>query len=83
MGIDLPKLPQTLPKGLTAEQAEKLIHAARHMKYAYTFERARNAALVSLMLFTGLRRQEVANLRLEDVDVGSVLPNGHMDAGDC
>lgn len=67
--IEVPKLPQTLPKGLTVEQAERLIEAARRTRYANALEPVRNTALVALMLFTGLRRNEVANLKLEDVDV--------------
>jgi site-specific recombinase XerD len=69
VGIELPRLAQTLPKALSVEQAEKLIATARKLKYTYPFESYRNTALVALMLFTGLRRQEVANLRLEDVSL--------------
>lgn len=51
VGMELPKMPQTLPKGLSAEQAELLIATAK-LGYADKFERTRNAALVALMLFT-------------------------------
>lgn len=69
VGIELPKLPYQLPKALSSEQAERLIATAKRLKYTYRFEAGRNAALIALMLFTGLRRQEVANLQMEHVDL--------------
>jgi site-specific recombinase XerD len=66
--LELPKLPLALPKGLSGEEAERLMACARRLKYSYRFEASRNAALVALLVFTGLRKREALNLRTDDVD---------------
>lgn len=48
----MPKLGHHLPRGLSAEDAERLLAAVRRLKYRIGFEEKRNFALVSLMLFT-------------------------------
>lgn len=70
VGIDLPKLPQSLPKALSADDAERLLATVRRMKFAFRFEAKRNVAVIALMLFTGLRKAEVTHLKVEDVDFG-------------
>lgn len=69
IGVELPKLPQSLPKGLASDQAETLLQAVKRMRYTYRFEIKRNTAVIALMLFTGLRKREVTNLELSDVDI--------------
>ncbi len=68
VGIDLPKLGQALPKALSADDAERLLATVRRMRFAFKFEAKRNVAVIALMLFTGLRKAEVTNLKVEDVD---------------
>jgi len=58
VGIELPRLGKPLPKGLSAEQAERVLAAAMRLKYTYRFEAARNAAVVAVMVFAGLRKKE-------------------------
>jgi integrase/recombinase XerD len=67
--IDLPRLEHSLPKGLTFNQAELVIQACKRMRYKYRFEKIRNYAMLNLLLFTGLRKSEVANLHTEDVNL--------------
>lgn len=69
LNIEKPKIEKKLPKKLSKQEAELVLSAAKNMKYRYRFESYRNHALVALMLFTGLRRQEVLNLKLNDVDL--------------
>ena len=71
-GVELPKIGNPLPKGLTAEQAELVLAASRRLRYSYRFEAKRNAALVALLLFTGLRKAEALSLRTGDVDLSSM-----------
>lgn len=59
-GIPLPKKPDPMPKALDVVGANALLMAA---------ERFCDLALVSLLLYTGLRRQEAADLLLSDVDM--------------
>ncbi len=67
--IELPKLQTSLPKGLSRENAEMIIQGARRLRYAYKYEEKRNVAIFALMIFTGLRKQEVTHLRMEDVSI--------------
>jgi integrase/recombinase XerC len=67
--IPRPRLTQTIPGALTGEEVARLLEAA-------VYERDR--CIVVLLLFTGARREELANVRLSDVDleVGAVLLRG-------
>ena len=67
--IEKPKMIKTLPRRLTPEEAQKVLDAAYHMRYDYRFERFRNRAIVGVMIFAGLRRGEVINLKLQDIDL--------------
>jgi integrase/recombinase XerD len=58
--VPLVRVPQTLPRILSAQDADKLVAALRTH---------RDRAMVLAMLLAGLRRCEVLGLRLEDVQV--------------
>ncbi len=66
--LEKPKMEQRIPRTLTHAEAILVLDTAFHMKYAYTFERYRNRAIVGIMLLAGLRRNEVLRLKLSDVD---------------
>jgi site-specific recombinase XerD len=68
-GVPLPKVPQHLPTCLSEEQARILLEAA-HTPW--------HRALLSLLLFAGLRRSEAAAITLADVDLeqGQLLVRG-------
>jgi len=68
-GIEKPRMEKRLPRRLTLNEAKLVLDASFHMKYAYQFECYRNRAIIGVMLFTGLRKQEVINLKLRDVDL--------------
>ena len=70
--IDTPRLEKPLPKRLTMEQAELLLQTCRRIRYTYRFEKARNYAFIALMLFTWLRKSEVANLKMADVTLDTM-----------
>jgi site-specific recombinase XerD len=59
-GVPLPKVAQSLPDYLTEEQARRLLEAA-HTPW--------HRAVVTLLLFAGLRRSEVAAINLGDLDL--------------
>jgi len=69
VNLEKPKLEQRLPRTLSREESQLVLDASYHMSYAYTFERYRNRAIVGVMLFAGLRRGEVINLKLNDVSI--------------
>jgi integrase/recombinase XerC len=58
--LPLPKLAQPVPVTLTEEEAQRLLHAA---------QRPWHKCLVVLLLSTGMRRSEVAEISLEDLDL--------------
>ncbi len=68
-GIEKPKLEKKIPRRLTSDEAQRVLDAAYHMRYEYRFERYRNRAIIGVMIFAGLRRSEVINLKLNDVDL--------------
>ncbi|MEG3638010.1 tyrosine-type recombinase/integrase [Magnetococcus sp. PR-3] len=67
--IRRPKLEKKIPKYLTEEACGRILYWARHYPYYYKFEQPRNAAIISTFLATGIRRSELLNLKLEDVDL--------------
>lgn len=67
--IELPKLERTLPPKLTKQESLRLLEIVYNYPYDYRFLRYRNHALFAVMLFAGLRRGEVINLKYADVDV--------------
>lgn len=68
-GLDLPKREKLLPKKLKKEDAFKLLETVYNYPYRQEYTRYRNHALFALYLFSGLRKSEALNLRLQDVDI--------------
>jgi len=68
-GLPLPKVAHTFPPCLSEDQARRLLEAG-HTPW--------HRALLSLLLFAGLRRSEVAAITLADVDLerGELLVRG-------
>jgi site-specific recombinase XerD len=68
----LPKVEQKFIPTFTPEDVQKMLVACeegqRNRPRLHKALTARNRAIVSIMIDTGIRRQEVANLRLSDVD---------------
>lgn len=54
---------------LTREQAERLISTITHYRWRSALLRARNLAVVGLMLYAGLRRGEVLRLKAGDLHI--------------
>jgi integrase/recombinase XerD len=70
--LDLPTRPKTLPKGLlTISQVEHVIGACE----VHTLEGLRMRAMLEVLYSTGVRRMELANLKLYDIDIerGSLM----------
>ena len=67
--IEKPRLEQRIPRRLSLDQSEKLLQAIRSSRYKYTFEKQKSLAIISLMLFGWLRKSEVLNLKIYNVDM--------------
>jgi site-specific recombinase XerD len=67
--IECPRLEKKLPPKLTKQEALRLLEAVFNYPYRDAYLRFRNHALFATFIFAGLRRQEVINLKLTDVDL--------------
>ena len=67
--IAKPKLPQRIPKHLTLDQTLRLLEWTKHYRYYYKFERNRAVAIMATFIYTGVRKSELMNLMMEDIDV--------------
>ena len=62
--IERPRKKQKLPKVLSKEEVKTLIHSTNNIKHR---------CIVSLLYSAGLRRSELINLKLEDIDSKRML----------
>jgi site-specific recombinase XerD len=67
--IERPKLHKKLPRRVTKQEALRILEYSFNMKTTYRFERYRNAALFAIIIFAGLRANEVLSLKITDVDM--------------
>lgn len=67
--FELPKLEKSLPKKIKKQDALRLLEVAYNYPYNQKFLRYRNHAIFAMFLFAGLRKNELLNLKLTDVDI--------------
>ncbi|QMU65268.1 MAG: tyrosine-type recombinase/integrase [Flavobacteriaceae bacterium] len=67
--IEVPKLEKSLPKAIKRKEALLLLEVAYNYPYTHQFLKYRNHAIFSMFLLTGLRKSELLNLKLTDVDL--------------
>ena len=76
-----PKVPETPPPVLTDQQLKALLKACE----GRSFEERRDTAIILLLVDTGMRRAEIAGLKVEDLDleanVALVLGKGRRPRG--
>jgi len=70
--IEMPKKEKKLPRKLTKQDALRLLELAYNYPYEYPFLRYRNHAIFSTFVYAGLRKQELLNLKLTDVDTDNL-----------
>jgi integrase len=70
-----PRAGRIHPRALTRTEAERLLLVVRHYQWESDLLRARNLAVIGLMLLTGLRRGEVIRLEFGHVHIedGSIF----------
>ncbi len=66
--IESPKKEKKLPKCITKQEASQILDWAFGLNYEYHYEAYRNRALFAIMIYAGLRANEVLNLKVTDVD---------------
>lgn len=67
--MDKPSLPKRIPKHLIREDAMSLLEWTKNFPYDYKFERSRGVAIIGTFLFTGVRLEELRNLKITDIDL--------------
>lgn len=67
--IETPKIEKKLPPKLTKQDAMKILEIIYNYPYKYKFLRYRNHAMFSTFIMAGLRKKELLNLKLTDVDL--------------
>jgi len=67
--IEIPKLEKHLPVRLNKQQAHRILEVSYNYPYHSRFTRCRNHAIFATFLLAGLRKQELLNLKLADVDL--------------
>lgn len=68
-GIEVPKLEKKLPTKLTKQDALRLLEVVDNYPYENKFLRYRNYAIFATLLYTGIRKNELLNLKYTDVDI--------------
>ena len=71
VGIEKPKLEKGLPRCISSEEAREIRSHTASYPWKYRLERCRNLAIVSMLLMSGLRLQELLNLEVADVNLAS------------
>lgn len=67
--IETPKHSRRLPKKLSKEEALRLLEIVYNYPYEYQFLRFRNHAIFATFIYAGLRKSELLNLKLTDIDI--------------
>lgn len=67
--IECPKMPKSLPKKIPTDDALRLLEVIMNYPFTNNFLRYRNHAIFSTFIYTGLRRSELLNLKVVDVDI--------------
>lgn len=79
--IEIPKLEKKLPPKLTKQDTTRLLEIVYNYPYDYKFLRYRNHAIFSTFVFAGLRKKELINLKLADVDIENLTIFVHQGKG--
>lgn len=67
--IEVPKLERKLPSKLTKQDAMRILEVVDNYPYQSNFLRFRNYAIFATFIMSGIRKQELLNLKYTDVDI--------------
>jgi site-specific recombinase XerD len=79
--IEVPKATKRIPFKLSQQNAFKLLEVVQNYPYDYRFLRYRNHAIFATFIFTGIRKQELLNLKYSDVDLENLTLFVHQGKG--
>lgn len=69
VGIVCPKLGEPIPRFVSEKDSLRLLEYINNYPYAQEFIKARNYAIIATFLYSGIRRSELVNLQMVDIDV--------------
>ena len=67
--IPKPKLPVQSPKSLNEDEIKQVLRTVASIPSKYYFPTLRNKAVIAMIVFTGIRKSELINLRESDVNL--------------
>lgn len=70
--VEKPKMEKRLPLKLNKQASLRLLEVVYNYPYEYKFLRYRNHAIFATFIFTGLRKQELLNLKYTDIDTDNL-----------
>lgn len=80
--IPKPSVGFKIPRHLSLDEAERVLDWTKAMKYTYRIEKYRAIAIIGLFLHTGIRRSELRNLKVHDVDLEQRVLNVRSGKGE-
>lgn len=77
-GLKPPKIPKKQPKVIGSDDAKNILLVKKNKNHITSF---RDYTIISMFLFTGIRREELTNITLDDVDMeeNMILIHGKGD----
>lgn len=79
--VPKPKQPPRFPKSMTELETIELLQAVAKLPTSYGFTKTRNKAIIAALIFTGLRKSELLDLKVRDVDLVNNLIFVEMGKG--
>lgn len=70
--IEVPRMEKKLPSKLTKQMSLKLLEIVYNYPYTNSYLRYRNHAIFATFIFAGLRKQELLNLKVTDIDIDNL-----------
>lgn len=67
--IELPKIEKRIPTKLTKQDSLRILEVVDNFPYSKSFLRYRNYAIFATFIFTGIRKNELLNLKYTDIDI--------------
>lgn len=67
--IEKPKLPSRLPRCLDKKQTIRVLHTVSSYPWITAFQRTRNEAIIYTFIYSGIRLQELLDLKTRDINL--------------
>lgn len=73
--IEKPQYKVLPKKKLNTDEATRILETVQNYPYSNKFLKTRNIALIAVLLFTGARKSELLNLKVQDIDMNNLSLN--------